>query len=295
MGSLSTGALGYHQFRRTHPACPMLPPGEHELALVTGASSGIGKEISKVLAKKGVGLVLVSRREDKLRELAEELKASRPAGKDELPVHVFPADLSRPAEATRLHEKIVGEKRLQVTMLINNAGMGYTEAFCRMPVDKIEELVHLNALALAKLTRLFGADMAARGRGRVMSVSSIAGAAPGPLVSVYSATKAFVSSFTLAIQHELEPHGVSVTNLVPGATYTEFQSRAKAHSAMAFKVPGLAMSADKVARAGVEGMLRGDTVVVPGLVNKAYLLATSVLPPKLLRIVTSLAWTELPI
>jgi len=97
-----------------------------------------------------------------------------------------------------------------------------------------------------------------------MSVSSIAGAAPGPLVAVYSATKAFVSSFTLAVQHELEPLGVSVTNLVPGATFTEFQARTEAHAAMAFSVPGLAMSADRVARAGVKGMLRGDSVVIPG-------------------------------
>jgi len=296
MGAMSAGAFGYHQTRRKHPACPLLPPGEEELALVTGASSGIGREISLELAKKGFGLVLVSRRADKLHELAEEIRVARQSTlQSKIPIHVIPADLTKPEAAKHLFNTVVREKGLRVTALINNAGLGHTESFIKMSVEKMEEIIHLNTLALTTLTRLFGAEMATRGRGRIMSVSSIAGAAPGPLVAVYSATKAFVSSFTLAIQHELEPLGVSVTNLVPGATFTEFQARAEAHAAMAFSVPGLAMSADRVARAGVKGMLRGDSVVIPGVMNQGFVLATAILPAKLLRVVTSMAWSEMPI
>jgi short-subunit dehydrogenase len=296
MGAMSAGAFGYHQSRRKHPACPSLPPGEEELALVTGASSGIGREISLELAKKGFGLVLVARRADKLNELAEEIHMTRQSTlQNKIPIHVVSADLTKPDAAQHLFNTVVREKGLRVTALINNAGLGHTELFIHMPISKMEEIIHLNTLALTTLTRLFGAEMAKRGRGRIMSVSSIAGAAPGPLVAVYSATKAFVSSFTSAIQHELEPLGVSITNLVPGATFTEFQARAEAHTAMAFSVPGLAMSADRVARAGVKGMLRGDSIVIPGVVNQGFVLATAIFPAKLMRVVTQMAWSEMPI
>lgn len=175
----------------------------------------------------------------------------------------MPLDLSQADAAQRLYEEVAGRRRLKVTMLVANAGVGHTEAFLDAPFTKISELVNLNVLSLTQLVRLFGQDMAATGRGRIMTVSSIAGAAPGPLVSVYSATKAFVTSFTQALQHELEPQGVSVSCLVPGATFTEFSHTSRAKNAMAFTVPGLAMSAERVARAGVEGMLRGDVLVVP--------------------------------
>lgn len=178
-------------------------------------------------------------------------------------VHIVPADLSHAAAAQRLYEEVAEKRGLKVTMLVANAGVGHTEAFIDAPFSKISELVTLNALSLTQLCRLFGAGMVERGRGRIMTVSSIAGAAPGPLVSVYSATKAFVTSFSQALQHELEPRGVSVTTLIPGATHTEFKSASKAHGAMAFTLPGLAMPADRVARAGVDGMLRGDVLVVP--------------------------------
>ena len=125
-----------------------------------------------------------------------------------------------------------------------------------------------------------------------MSVSSIAGSAPGPRVATYSATKAYVTSFTLALQHELEPQGVSVTCLVPGATFTEFQKGSKAENAWVFRLPGLAMSAASVAKAGVRGMLKGQSMVVPGLVNKCYLLGVHWLPPKLLRRITQFAWSS---
>lgn len=296
MGGMSASAFGYHQSRRKLPACPVLPPGEKELALVTGASSGIGREISLELAKKGFGLVLVARRADKLNELAADIQmTSEPTLQNKIPVHIVSADLTKPDAAQHLFNTVVLEKGLRVTALINNAGLGHTESFINMSISKIEEIIHLNTLALTTLTRLFGSEMAKRGRGRIMSVSSIAGAAPGPLVAVYSATKAFVTSFTLAIQHELEPLGVSITNLVPGATFTEFQGRAEAHAAMAFSMPGLAMSADRVARAGVKGMLRGDSIVIPGVVNQGFVLATAIFPAKLMRMVTQMAWSEMPI
>lgn len=295
MGALSAGAFGFHHLRRRHPICPALSQGEEELALITGASSGIGREISLELARRGFGVILVARRADKLQELASDIRALLADRKRMVPIHIVPADLSCPEAARRVYESIVREKGLQVSALVNNAGVGYTDSFLKMPTAKIEEIVHLNALSLTQLCWLFGQEMASRGRGRIMCVSSIAGVAPGPLVAVYSASKAFVSSFTLAIQHELEPEGVSVTNLLPGATFTEFQARAHAQAAAAFSVPGMAMPADRVAREGVTGMLRGDSVVVPGLVNQAFVLATAVLPPKLLRLVTSMAWSEVPI
>lgn len=115
-------------------------------------------------------------------------------------IHIVPADLSSPEEAQRLFDEVVGTRQLQVTMLVANAGIGHTEAFLDAPFSKISELVTLNALSLTQLARLFGRGMAERGCGRIMTVSSIAGAAPGPLVSVYSATKAYVTSFTQALQ-----------------------------------------------------------------------------------------------
>ena len=153
-----------------------------------------------------------------------------------------------------------------------------------------------------------------------MSVSSIAGSAPGPRVATYSATKAYVTSFTLALQvriadmnicwqidashhnysvplltnqqHELEPKGVTVTNLVPGATFTEFQKTSNSNEAWVFRLPGVGMSASSVAQAGVNGMLKGKTMVVPGLVNQCYLLGVHWLPPKLLRRITEFAWSS---
>lgn len=200
LGGLSLASVGFHQARRRRGA---IAPQQEELALITGASSGIGRAIAKELGAKGVGLVLVARREALLQSLADEIKvaAARSPNASAAPViHIVPADLSSPEEAQRLFDEVAGARQLQVTMLVANAGVGHTEAFVDAPFSKISELVNLNVLSLTQLARLFGRGMAERGRGRIMTVSSIAGAAPGPLVSVYSATKAYVTAFTQALQ-----------------------------------------------------------------------------------------------
>lgn len=115
-------------------------------------------------------------------------------------MHIVPADLSSAEGAQRLFDEVTGARKLRVTMLVANAGVGHTEAFLEAPFSKVGELINLNVLSLTQLARLFGQEMAERGLGRIMTVSSIAGAAPGPLVSVYSATKAYVTSFTQALQ-----------------------------------------------------------------------------------------------
>lgn len=299
---LSIGSVALHRQRQLRALGPsdtprgltVRPerPRRGQVALVTGASSGIGMEIAKELARRGYGLVLVARREKKLQELAAEIRSSLKASgvDDSVAIHTVRADLGGPDEAQRLHDRVTRGLNVHVSMLVNNAGVGYAEDFTRVPLDKVDEIVGLNVIGLTKLTRLFAADMASRGEGHIMTVSSIAGVAPGPYVAIYSATKAYVNSFTHALQHELEPFGVHVTLLMPGATFTEFQQSANADKALCFLVPGMAMSAHDVAVAAVEGFLRGDTVVIPGLVNQIYVAMTSWLPPKITRLVTEVAW-----
>lgn len=243
-------------------------------ALITGASSGIGEAIARQLAARGANLILVARSEGKLRALAEELRVQYG-----VEAGVIAADLSRP-DAGKALQAEVEERGLAVDLLVNNAGFGGFSEFARQDQDEIGEMIAVNVTALTDLTRRFLPAMLERGRGRVLNVASTAGFIPGPLMAVYYATKAYVLSFSEAVNEELRGTGLSVTALCPGPVDTGFQDAATLNeSRLMSGVTRLAMlDVDAVARIGVEAMLRGQGVAVAGLANKVQVSAFRVLP-----------------
>ena len=191
------------------------------IALITGASSGLGEQFAYALAREGCGLVLTARREDRLQAVAGRARSLGASA-----VSIFPADLSqRPAPAQLYGDVMSGG--LKIDMLINNAGFGTRGRFDRLPLDRELEELDLNISALVALTHLFVPDMIAARRGTIINVASAAGFQPVPFMATYAATKAFVISFSLALHYELEDTGVGVMALCPGATRTEFQAVAR--------------------------------------------------------------------
>jgi short-subunit dehydrogenase len=243
-------------------------------ALVTGASSGIGLELATLLARDRNDLVLVARGRDRLEGIARGLT-------EEFGVRatVLAVDLSRP-EAP---DEIAGElsaREITVDILVNNAGFGLHGPFAAASLEKELGMIQVNVTALTHLTRLLLPGMLERRRGRVLNVASTAAFQAGPLMAVYYATKAYVLSFSEAIGSETSGTGVTVTALCPGPTRTEFQKAAGMESTALFRGP-LVMSAADAARAGYEGMRRGDRVVIPGVANRLLVQALRVTPRRL--------------
>jgi short-subunit dehydrogenase len=226
-------------------------------ALVTGASSGIGLEIAQELARRNYDVILVARREDKLLELASLLEKY-------VDVKVIPLNLALDEAPQQLYEKLRGRR---IDMLVNNAGFGAYGMFATSDFINLNEMLHVNMVALTKLTRLFLPAMIAQGSGRIMNVSSIAAYFPGPLMAIYYASKAFVSSFSEALSNELAGTGVTVTCLCPGPTTSGFQEQAGIDELESSSRNR--MTSRRVARRGVEATLRGDRVCIPGLINRA--------------------------
>lgn len=183
-------------------------------ALVTGASSGIGREFARALAANGIHCVLVARREDRLRELAGEL-----ASRHGVQTLVAPADLAAPGAVEKVYAAAEG---IDVGILVNNAGFGYAGRFHTLDPARLEEMVRVNCLAPVLLTRAFLPDMQRRRRGALILVSSVLGLVPGPLDAVYSASKAFDLLFGESLWAELRGSGIDVLTLCPNLTHTEF-------------------------------------------------------------------------
>ncbi|HET7311382.1 MAG TPA: SDR family oxidoreductase [Mycobacteriales bacterium] len=230
------------------------------LAVVTGASAGIGRELADILAREGHDLVLVARREGELKTLADELQQRHHAESI-----VAAADLSQPDAADQVVAAIGPDRPVDV--LVNNAGFGGHGAFADRPRADELRMLAVNVTALTDLTRVLLPGMVARGRGRILNVGSTAAFQPGPFMAVYYATKAYVLSFSQAIAEETRGTGVTVTCLCPGVTTTEFQQVAGVEDVPLTKGP-LSMSARDVAEAAYAGMTRGKLIVIPGVHNK---------------------------
>ncbi|MDX1624477.1 MAG: SDR family oxidoreductase [Gemmatimonadota bacterium] len=243
-------------------------------AVVTGASSGIGRELVDVLAGEGHDLVLVARSEGVLEELADEVSARHGAA-----ARVVAMDLAERDAPARL-ERAVADLGVEPAILVNNAGFGLHGDFLDTDPYVERDMIDLNAGALTELTKRFGRGMAERGSGRILNVSSTAAFQPGPRMAVYFATKAYVLSFSLAVAEELEKAGVSVTTLAPGPTRTGFADRAGADRSRLF-AGGRGMEPAAVARAGYEGLMAGERLVVPGAMNKLHVFLTRVVPRSL--------------
>lgn len=229
-------------------------------ALVTGATSGIGLELARILAENGHDLVLVARTADRLKTLAQELSAKG------VKVTVIRKDLSKPEAGAEIARELA-KKKIEPEILVNNAGFGDNAAFADSDWETASEMIMTNVHALAHLTRLFLPQMRARGSGRVLNVGSTAGLQPGPMMAVYYATKAFVNHFSEAIDAELKGTGVSVTVLCPGPTETGFQKASNAHGMKLFSYFSVASARD-VAETGYQAMMSGKRMVIHGLLNK---------------------------
>jgi uncharacterized protein len=252
-------------------------PYSASAALVTGASAGIGSEIAKVLAQRGHTLVLVARRKDRLSALAEELSEQHGVR-----VETIAADLGKPTPRGKIPGRIE-ELGLQVEILINNAGFATGgEPFHEADPEREIEQVRVDVEAVVALTSAFLPAMVARGRGAILNVASTAGMQPMPYSAGYAAAKAYVLSFSEAIHQEVRGHGVTVTALAPGPVETDFWQIAgwETSSGKSFEraVPGTLISPAQAARAAIEGLERGERVVVPGLPIRAAMLASRYIP-----------------
>jgi uncharacterized protein len=244
-------------------------------ALVTGASSGIGAALCRLLAAQGVDLVLVARDRERLDKLAAEL------GSDgEVEVEVLAADLAE-AAGRRLVEDRIGDVARPLDLVVNNAGFGTYGPFASLDVDGEEREIAVNVTALVRLTHAALVPMLARGRGTVLNVSSVAGLQATPGNATYGATKAFVSSFGEALAGEVARTGVIVTTVLPGFTRTEFQRRAGIDGR---KIPGpLWQSAEAVAAEALDAASAGKAWHVTGRHNQALVAASALAPRRLKR------------
>jgi short-subunit dehydrogenase len=225
-------------------------------ALITGASSGIGRELAHIHAATGGDLVLVARSTQKLNELKIELES-----KYKIIAAVITKDLTAPNAARELYDE-VKSLHIEVDYLINNAGFGGIGKFLERKLEEDVSMIQLNVVALTQLTHLFTNDFVKKGSGKVLNVSSTASLIPGPLQATYYATKAFVTSFSNALSEELRGTGVTVTNLMPGATDTDFGKVSGMDKTKLFDAP---VSALQVAQDGYDAMLSGNIDIISGL------------------------------
>lgn len=241
------------------------------LVLITGASTGIGREFAFVCARDGYDLIVTARSRNQLETLAAALRES--TGRS---IHVFAHDLSEPTAPGRLFEEVM-QSGLTPDVLINNAGFGLVGRFWELDDAEQIQMVELNVTALTHLSRLFLAGMIANRNGGIINIASTAAFQPGPLMAVYYATKAYVVSFSEALYNEARDHNVTVTCLCPGPTRTEFDKRAGASATKLFS-SGRAMSAQAVAQIGWNGFQRRKHLVVAGRMNAAMAFLTRFAP-----------------
>lgn len=244
---------------------------QRQTALITGASGGIGEALARLFAQNNYDLIVVARTESKLQALGQELSK-----KHGVKVHAIGTDLADPAAPQRLADQIE-QAGLTVDILVNNAGFATYGHFAELDLANELRMLQVNIVTLTHLTHLLLPAMIARKRGRIMNVASTAAFMPGPLMAVYYASKAFVLSFSEALNNELGGTGVNVTALCPGPTSTGFQDRAQMGESRLVKGRQI-MGVDMVAQAGFQALMRGQPVAIPGLMNRLQTLVPRLLP-----------------
>jgi len=228
----------------------------NKTALITGASSGIGKEFARIHASKGDDLVLIARRKNKLEQLKQELESIY-----DIKVEIIIKDLSYINAAQEIYDEVI-QKGIQIEYLINNAGYGALGKFHELDLNRQVSMINLNITVLTVLTRLFLPDFVKRNSGKILNTSSTASFMPGPLQAVYFATKAYVTFFSNALSEELHDTNITVTNLMPGATESEFGATSGMDKTEMFQKT---VSSQSVAQDGYDGMMNGKIDVISGL------------------------------
>lgn len=236
--------------------------------LITGATSGIGYEFSKIFIENEYNVVLVGRNLEKLRELQEF------SMKKYVSAYIYKVNLSLNESIDNLYKKIKNDVG-RVDILINNAGIGFNGEFNEIDWQNQLDVINVNIISLTKLTKLFLKDMIDQGSGKILNVASTGAYQPGPLISVYYASKAYVLSFSEALREEVKDKGVDVVTLCPGATKTNFSKRAGKGDL------DVAMSAEEVAEIGYKALMKNKAICTPGFMNKILVFLSKIAPTTL--------------
>ncbi|HOW25010.1 MAG TPA: SDR family oxidoreductase [Bacteroidales bacterium] len=240
-------------------------------ALITGASSGIGYELARHFARKGHHVILVARQEEKLAQVADELRK-----RYQIDAQIISIDLSQPHAADEIF-RWTREKSFTVDYLINNAGFYVKGSFTATSWDEEEKLIRLQCINHIRLAKLFLPDMIMKGAGGILNVCSTGSFVPGPYNAIYCAAKSFLLSFTEAVAEEVSGSGVTVTALCPGGTNTTFQDLNKRRGTFFFPI----MDPARIAENGYNGLMNGKHLVVPGMANKMQVFMVRFIPRKI--------------
>lgn len=241
----------------------------NKTALITGGTSGIGKELAKLFAKDQYNLILVSRNQAELNDTSNELIDSG------IRIETISKDLSNMDEAFALCTEL---RDRQIDVLVNDAGQGVYGLFTENEIERELDIVHLNICATVILTKHFLKGMVSRGEGKILNLGSVAGKLPGPWQAVYHATKAFVLSFTTAVREEVKDSGVTLTALLPGVTDTDFFNKAGMNDSKAVQDKEAMADPADVAKDGYDALMAGKDRVISGFMNNVQVNASSVLP-----------------
>lgn len=240
--------------------------------LITGASAGIGYELAKIFAENNFKLILAARREDRLKEIQTQIGSGR--------CEILTYDLSDIKSPQEIYN-VIKQKNIQVDVLVNNAGVGDYGLFHELQLEKQLQMIDLNIRSLTELTYLFGKDMVTRKSGKILNVASTAAFQPGPLMSVYYATKHFVLAFSEGLYNEWSELGVTVTTLCPGPTASEFQAQAKMQKSKLVSTMKLP-SAKEVAELGFKATMSGKRLAIHGFFNKLMIFSVRFAPRALI-------------
>ena len=239
-------------------------------ALITGASSGIGRDMARYLFQLGYHLILVARNQTKLEELKQELMDNQDKTTKPQEILVIAKDLSQKEQCVLLYEET---KHISLDLLVNNAGFGVFGEFIETDLETEINLINTNITAVHILTKLYLQDMVKQNKGHILNVASISGMEPGPLMATYYASKAYIIRFSRAIHKELKKKKtkVGISILCPGPVDTNFNNVAK----VVFKAPS--MPSEKVAKYGIQKALKGKLIIIPGILNKSVRLFSKIL------------------